>query len=106
MLLARCPTTLTLRHALRAPSSGHLCEKKRVEAQHGRRGHDRRLGVAACAAAGIKLDIDLRLIALCCRYSSGAKTPDYDAADAFVALCTAILHAEAHAARPSMATRS
>jgi hypothetical protein len=53
-----------------------------------------RLGIAACAAAGIKLDIDLRLMALCCRYSSGRKVPDYDAADAFVALCTAILHAE------------
>jgi hypothetical protein len=53
-----------------------------------------RLGIAACAAAGIKLDVDLRLMALCCRYSSGGKTPDYDAADAFVALCTAILHAE------------
>lgn len=33
-------------------------------------------------------------MALCCRYSSGGKTPAYDAADAFVALCTAILHAE------------
>jgi hypothetical protein len=53
-----------------------------------------RLGIAACAAAGIKLDVDLRLMALCCRYSSGGQTPDYDAADAFVALCTAILHAE------------
>lgn len=53
-----------------------------------------RLGIAACAAAGIKLDVDLRLMALCCRYSSGGKTPDYDAAGAFVALCTAILHAE------------
>jgi hypothetical protein len=53
-----------------------------------------RLGVGACAAAGIKLDVDLRLIALCCRYRSGGKTPDYDAADAFVALCTAILYAE------------
>lgn len=53
-----------------------------------------RLGIAACAAAGIKLDVDLGLMALCCRYSSGGKTPDYDAADAFVALCTAILHAE------------
>jgi len=30
-----------------------------------------RLGIAACATAGIKLDIDLRLIALACRYSSG-----------------------------------
>lgn len=53
-----------------------------------------RLGIAACAAAGIKLDVDLRLVALCCRYSSGGKTPDYDVADAFVALCTAILYAE------------
>jgi hypothetical protein len=53
-----------------------------------------RLGIAACAAAGIKLDVDLRLMALCCRYSSGGRTPDYDGADAFVALCTAILHAE------------
>ena len=53
-----------------------------------------RLSIAACAAAGITLDVDLRLIALCCRYSSGGKKPDYDAADAFVALCTAILHAE------------
>jgi hypothetical protein len=53
-----------------------------------------RLGIAACAAADIKLDIDLRLMALCCRYSSGGRAPDYDAADAFVALCTAILHAE------------
>ncbi len=53
-----------------------------------------RLGIAACAAAGITLDVGLRLMALCCRYSSGGKTPDYDAADAFVAFCTAILHAE------------
>jgi hypothetical protein len=53
-----------------------------------------RLGIAACAAAGIKLSVDLRLLALCCRYSSGGKTPDYDAADAFVALCTAIIKAE------------
>jgi hypothetical protein len=53
-----------------------------------------RLSIAACAAAGITLDVDLRLMALCCRYSSGGKTPDHDAADAFVALCTAILHAE------------
>jgi hypothetical protein len=53
-----------------------------------------RLGIAACTAAGIKLDVDVRLLALCCRYSSGGKTPDYDAADAFIATCTAILHAE------------
>ena len=45
-----------------------------------------RLGIAACAAAGIKLDGDLRLVALACRYSSGtAKTPDYDVADALTA---------------------
>jgi hypothetical protein len=62
-----------------------------------------RLGIAACAAAGIKLDVDLRLLALCCRYSSGtAKAPDHDVADAFVALCTAILHAEG-ACRPALA---
>lgn len=60
-----------------------------------------RLGIAACAAAGIQLDVDLRLIALCCRYSSGGKTPDHDVADAFVALCTAILHAEG-ACRPAV----
>lgn len=53
-----------------------------------------RLGIAACVAAGIKLEVAPEIIALCCRYSSGGKTPDYDAADAFVALCTAILHAE------------
>jgi hypothetical protein len=53
-----------------------------------------RLAIAACTATGITLDVDPRLRALCCRYSSGGKTPDYDAADAFIALCTAILHAE------------
>ena len=42
-----------------------------------------RLGIAACTAAGITLDVDPRLRALCCRYSSGGKIPDYDAADAF-----------------------
>ncbi|KYF55892.1 hypothetical protein BE04_43140 [Sorangium cellulosum] len=62
-----------------------------------------RCGIAACAAAGIKLDVDLRLVALCCRYSSGGRTPDYDVADAFVALCTAILHAEG-ACRPAIAS--
>jgi hypothetical protein len=63
-----------------------------------------RLGIAACAAAGIKLEVDLRLVALCCRYSSGTRnTPDYDVADAFVALCTAILHAEG-ACRPAIAS--
>ena len=62
-----------------------------------------RLSIAACAAAGIKLDVDLRLIALSSRYSSGtAKAPDYDVADAFVALCTAILYAEG-ACRPVLA---
>jgi len=63
-----------------------------------------RLGIAACAAAGIKLEVDLRLIALCCRYNSGTgNTPDYDVADAFVALCTAILHVEG-ACRPVIAS--
>ena len=59
------------------------------------------LGLAACADAGIAVDADPRVKALCCRYSSGSKrTPDHDAADAFVALCTAILHAEG-ACRPA-----
>jgi hypothetical protein len=62
-----------------------------------------RLGIATCAAAGVKLDVDPRLVALACRYSSGtAKRPDFDAADAFVALCTAILHAE-NGCRPVLA---
>lgn len=60
-----------------------------------------RLAIAACVAAGVELDVDLRLLALCCRYSSGGKTPDHDAADAFVALGTAILHAEG-ACRPAI----
>lgn len=51
-----------------------------------------RVSMAACAARGIELEVDPRLIDVCCRYSSGKA--DYDAADAFVALCTAILHAE------------
>ncbi len=59
-----------------------------------------RIGIAACAAAGIELEIDARLLALCCQYSSGGPTPDHDAADAFVALCTGILHAEG-ACRPA-----
>jgi hypothetical protein len=53
-----------------------------------------RFGMAVCRAAGTTLHVDSRLRALCCRYSSGGKIPDYDAADAFIALCTAILHAE------------
>jgi hypothetical protein len=53
-----------------------------------------RLSVAACAAAGIKLEVDVQSMAFCCRYISGGNKPDYDAADAFVALCTAILYAE------------
>lgn len=60
-----------------------------------------RLCMAACAAAGIKLDVDLRLVTLCCSYSSGGRSPDYDVADAFVALCTAILHT-AGACRPAI----
>jgi hypothetical protein len=62
------------------------------------------LGIAACVAAGIKLEVDRRIVALCCRYSSGTgKTPDYDVADTFIALCTAILHAEG-ACRPVIAS--
>jgi hypothetical protein len=34
-----------------------------------------RLGIAACAAAGIKLEVALRLMAMCCRYTSGGKIP-------------------------------
>jgi hypothetical protein len=41
-------------------------------------------------AAEITLEVDPRLRALCCRYNSGGKTPDYDAGDAFIALCTAL----------------
>jgi hypothetical protein len=41
-----------------------------------------RLGIAACAAGGVKLDVDVRLLALCCRYSSGGKPPDYGALSA------------------------
>lgn len=54
-----------------------------------------RLGVAACTAAGITLDIDPRIVTLACRYSSGTtRSPDFDVADALVALCTAVLHGE------------
>lgn len=53
-----------------------------------------RLGMAACVAAGIELEVDHQITALCGRYSSGRKMPDYDAADAFVALCTALIYAE------------
>jgi hypothetical protein len=53
-----------------------------------------RLGIRACADAGIEVDVEPGLMQVCCSYSSGGKMPDYDAADAFVALCTAIMHAE------------
>ena len=53
-----------------------------------------RLGIPLAWEPKITLDVDPRLRAICCRYNSGGKTPDYDAADAFIALCTAILHAE------------
>jgi hypothetical protein len=59
------------------------------------------LGMEACSAAGIELDVDPQLRAICCRYSSGGKTPDHDAADAFVALCTALLHNKG-ACRPAI----
>ena len=61
-----------------------------------------RLGIDACAAAGIELDVDHKLLAACCHYNSGGKIPDHDAADAFVALSTAILHAEGEC-RPAIA---
>lgn len=59
-------------------------------------------GIAACGAAGIELEVDDDVRAFCGRYRSGGKSPDHDAADAFVALCTAILHAEG-ACRPALA---
>lgn len=52
-------------------------------------------GLAACAAAGLELHLAPELLDAACRYSSGpAGAPDHDLADAFVALCTAILYAE------------
>jgi hypothetical protein len=57
----------------------------------------------ACAAAGIALDVDAGIVSAACRYSSGSSaSPDHDIADAFVALCTAVLYAEG-ACRPAMA---
>jgi hypothetical protein len=62
-----------------------------------------RVSIAACRAAGVELDVEPALVDLACRYSSGTrKAPDYDVADAFVALCTAILHAHG-ACRPVLA---
>ncbi len=62
-----------------------------------------RLGISACTAADIKLDVDPKLMALACRYTSGtAKKPDFDVADALVALCTAILYVEGKC-RPDLA---
>jgi len=55
----------------------------------------------ACAAAGIILDVDERILAVCRTYDSGGAAPDHDAADAFVALCTAILYAHG-ACRPAL----
>ncbi len=56
----------------------------------------------ACASAGIALEVDPEFLALGRRYNSGTmKAPDHDVADAWVALCTAILHAEG-AAHPSV----
>ena len=60
-----------------------------------RPGEALRVVVAVCAAAGIHVEIDARILALACRYDSGSsRATDYDVADALVALCTAILHAE------------
>ena len=62
-----------------------------------------RLAIEACAIAGITIDVDPRLRDVATSYSSGsAKAPDHDVADAFVALCTAILYAEG-ACRPALA---
>jgi hypothetical protein len=59
-----------------------------------------RRAISACASLGITLELDGELLALGCRYSSGtSNAPDHDVADAFVALCTSILHAEG-ACRP------
>jgi hypothetical protein len=61
-----------------------------------------RVAAAACAAAGLTLDVDRRIVARACRYDSGAPAaPDHDVADAFVALCTALLYAEG-ACRPAV----
>lgn len=58
---------------------------------------------AACTQAGIQIEVDNRLVDLACRYSSSTgKTKDFDVADAFVALCTAILYAEGRC-RPDLA---
>jgi hypothetical protein len=62
--------------------------------------------VAACRAADIRLEVDPEFVTLACRYSTGTtRSPDHDVADAFVALCTAILHAEG-ASRPLLAPDS
>lgn len=48
----------------------------------------------ACAAVGITIEADAEVLRVCRDYSSGGATPDHDAADALVALCTAILYRE------------
>ena len=48
----------------------------------------------ACAAVGITIEADAEVLRACRDYSSGGATPDHDAADALVALCTAILYRE------------
>jgi hypothetical protein len=48
----------------------------------------------ACESAGITLDINADVLRFCLNYSSGGGAPDYDGADAFAALCTAILYRE------------
>ncbi len=65
-----------------------------------------RLGLAACAEAGLAIEVDPRLLAAAHRYDSGTPaSPDHDVADAFVALCTAILHSEG-ASRPAVEASS
>lgn len=50
--------------------------------------------VDECLKRGIKLEIDGDVLDVCVSYDSGKRSPDHDAADALVAVCTAILHRE------------
>ena len=52
------------------------------------------LALQACSAAGITIEADADVLGVCSEYYSGGATPDHDAADALVALCTAILYRE------------
>jgi hypothetical protein len=53
------------------------------------------LALAACARAGLAIELDPRVAERCLHQDSGtAASPDHDLADALVALCTTALHAE------------